>query len=148
MRTAGLGIGPNDDLELQIDRPSETFADVGGMERVKDEIRIKIIHPLEHEELYRAYGKPIGGGILLCGPPGCGKTHLARATAGEISASFLAVGLADVLDMWIGKSEKRLHAAFEQARRRAPCVLFFDEVDALGANPGSSFYRRAAAAAW
>ena len=137
MRTAGLGIGPNDDLELQIDRPSETFADVGGMERVKDEIRIKIIHPLEHEELYRAYGKPIGGGILLYGPPGCGKTHLARATAGEISASFLAVGLAGVLDMWIGKSEKRLHAAFEQARRRAPCVLFFDEVDALGANRGS-----------
>jgi transitional endoplasmic reticulum ATPase len=132
-----LVIGPTDDLELEIDRPAETFAEVGGMERVKEEIRIKIIHPLEHEELYRAYGKPIGGGILLYGPPGCGKTHLARATAGEISASFLAVGLSDVLDMWIGNSEKRLHAAFEQARRRAPCVLFFDEVDALGANRGS-----------
>ncbi|HXD72003.1 MAG TPA: AAA family ATPase [Gaiellales bacterium] len=133
----GPAIAGTDDHELEIERPSQTFADVGGMERVKEEIRLKIIHPLEHEELYRAYGKPVGGGILLYGPPGCGKTHLARATAGEISASFLAVGLSDVLDMWIGNSEKRLHAAFEQARRRAPCVLFFDEVDALGANRGS-----------
>ncbi|HEY3763784.1 MAG TPA: AAA family ATPase [Gaiellales bacterium] len=134
----GVHVGvPADDFDLEIDRPSETFADVGGMERIKEEIRIKIIHPLEHEELYRAYGKAIGGGILLYGPPGCGKTHLARATAGEISASFLAVGLSDVLDMWLGNSEKRLHAIFDQARRRAPCVLFFDEVDALGASRSS-----------
>ncbi len=72
--------------------------------------------------------------ILLVGPPGCGKTHLARATAGEIQAGFIAVGINDVLDMWIGNSERNLHAIFEQARRQRPCVLFFDEVDALGAN--------------
>lgn len=70
----------------------------------------------------------------MYGPPGCGKTHLARATAGEVKASFLAVGINDVLDMWIGTSERNLHALFEQARRSAPCVLFFDEVDALGAS--------------
>jgi transitional endoplasmic reticulum ATPase len=117
-----------------LERPTISFRDVGGMDALKDEIRIKIIHPLEQPDLYRAYGKPIGGGILMFGPPGCGKTHLARATAGEISASFLAVGINDVLDMWIGTSERNLHELFEQARRARPCVLFFDEVDALGAS--------------
>ena len=70
----------------------------------------------------------------MYGPPGCGKTHLARATAGEIKAGFLSVGLNDVLDMWIGNSEKNLHELFEQARRARPCVLFVDEVAALGAS--------------
>jgi SpoVK/Ycf46/Vps4 family AAA+-type ATPase len=101
---------------------------------LKEEIRLKIIHPLTHPELYKAYGKAIGGGILMYGPPGCGKTYLARATAGEIHANFISVGISDVLDMWIGNSERNLHALFEQARSHAPCVLFFDEVDALGAS--------------
>jgi transitional endoplasmic reticulum ATPase len=122
----------NDDLELE--RPQLAFADVGGMERVKEEVRMKIILPLRQPELFKAYGKKIGGGILMYGPPGCGKTFLARATAGEVHAGFLAVGISDVLDMWIGQSEKNLHALFEQARSHRPCVLFFDEVDALGAN--------------
>ncbi len=117
-----------------LERPRSTFWDVGGMEPVKEEVRMKIIHPLAHPELYKAYGKTAGGGILLFGPPGCGKTHLARATAGEIKAGFLAVGINEILDMWIGQSERNLHEIFEQARRSRPCVLFFDEVDALGAN--------------
>jgi transitional endoplasmic reticulum ATPase len=121
-------------LDSDVERPKVTFKDVGGMEAVKDEIRMKIIHPLAHPELYAAYGKKIGGGILMYGPPGCGKTHLARATAGEIKSSFLAVGITDVLDMWIGSSERNLHELFEQARRNKPCVLFFDEVDALAAS--------------
>jgi AAA+ superfamily predicted ATPase len=116
------------------ERPTLTFADVGGMDAVKEEVRMKIILPLRQPELCKAYGKKIGGGILMYGPPGCGKTFLARATAGEVRAGFLAVGISDVLDLWIGQSEKNLHAIFEQARAHRPCVLFFDEVDALGAN--------------
>lgn len=124
-------------IEAEVDaleRPTINFDDVGGMKKVKDEIKIKIIQPLLHPELYKAYGKKTGGGILLYGPPGCGKTHLARATAGQINASFISVGIHDVLDMWSGRSEQKLHELFELARRRTPCVLFFDEIDALGAS--------------
>lgn len=114
-------------------KPSTTFADVGGMEGVKREIDLKIIQPLKHAELYKSYGKKVGGGILLYGPPGCGKTFIARATAGQIDANFINVGLSDILDMWVGNSEKQLASYFELAREKKPCVLFFDEVDALGA---------------
>ena len=119
---------------LDVERPGTTFEDVGGMDKVKEEVRMKIIHPLKHPEIYKAYGKKIGGGILLYGPPGCGKTHLARATAGEVGSNFIAVGISDILDMYIGQSERNLHAIFEKARSLKPCVLFFDEVDALGAS--------------
>lgn len=120
--------------DFQIERPRITFDDVGGMEQLKDEIGMKIIQPMQHPELYKLYGKAIGGGILMYGPPGCGKTYMARATAGQINAGFLAIGIHDVLDMWLGNSEKNLHGLFVAARRQRPCVLFFDEVDALGAS--------------
>jgi len=123
-----------EETSAALERPKIQFSQVGGMESLKEEIRLKIIYPLTHADLYRAYGKSIGGGILLYGPPGCGKTYLARATAGEIKAGFISIGLHDVLDMWIGQSERRLHELFERARRNRPCVLFFDEVDALGAS--------------
>ena len=129
-----VGDLPSESASAEIERPRVTFADLGGMEKMKEEIRMKIILPAQHPEMFAAYGKKAGGGVLLYGPPGCGKTHLARATAGEIRAGFMAVGISDVLDMWIGQSEKNLHALFEQARSHRPCVLFFDEVDALGAN--------------
>ena len=99
---------------LGMQKPSVKFSDVGGMEEVKKEIELKIIKPFQHPELYKAYGKKVGGGILLYGPPGCGKTHIARATAGEVNANFLSVGINDVLDMWIGNSEKNLHNIFIQ----------------------------------
>ncbi len=125
---------PEPPLHNEIEQVKISFKDVGGMEKLKEEIRLKIIHPLQKPEIYKAYGKKIGGGILMYGPPGCGKTHLARATAGEVNAAFLSVGLHDVLNMYLGQSEQNLHGLFELARRYAPCVLFFDEVDALGAN--------------
>lgn len=120
-------------VQIEPEAPTISFNDVGGLEALKEEIRLKIIHPMQHPELFAAYGKEVGGGVLLYGPPGCGKTFLARATAGEVHSPFLAVGIHDVLDMWLGQSERNLHAIFEQARRKRPCVLFFDEVDALGA---------------
>jgi SpoVK/Ycf46/Vps4 family AAA+-type ATPase len=123
----------DDNVIDEVEESSIDFSSVGGMDNVKDEIRLKIILPMTNKDLYAAYGKKVGGGILMYGPPGCGKTHLARATAGEANAKFINVGLNDVLNMWIGQSEQRLHQIFEQARRCAPSVLFFDEVDALGA---------------
>ena len=118
----------------KLEKPAINFDHVGGMNKVKEEIKIKIIQPLQYPEHYKAYGKKIGGGILLYGPPGCGKTYLARATAGQINAAFISIGIHDVLDMWIGSSEKKLHEIFELARRQTPCVIFFDEIDALGAS--------------
>ena len=128
--------GPPGDLRASdlIVTSNVTFTDVGGMASVKDEIGMKIIQPLLHPDLYKAYGKKIGGGILLYGPPGCGKTHMAKATAGEIKATFISVGISDILDAWLGKSERNMHRVFEVARQNTPCVVFIDEIDALGAN--------------
>ncbi len=116
-----------------LEKPNVKFADVGGLENIKKEIDLKIIKPLENPDLFAAYGKKIGGGILLYGPPGCGKTFLAKATAGEINAGFINVSLNDILDMWHGNSEKNLHNIFSKARENTPCVVFFDEIDALAA---------------
>uniref|UniRef100_UPI00404B97EB AAA family ATPase n=2 Tax=Flavobacterium sp. TaxID=239 RepID=UPI00404B97EB len=123
-----------DDDDRFLEKPAVNFNDVGGMDLVKKEIELKIIKPLLHPELYKAYGKKVGGGILLYGPPGCGKTFIAKATAGQVNAKFISVGLSDILDMWIGNSEKNLHDIFELARNNTPCVLFIDEIDALGAS--------------
>jgi SpoVK/Ycf46/Vps4 family AAA+-type ATPase len=109
-----------------------TLADVGGLEEVKGRLDAAFLAPLRNPELRRYYGKSLRGGLLLYGPPGCGKTFLGRAVAGELGAGFFAIGLNDVLDMWLGESERRLHEAFQEARRAAPCVLFLDEIDALG----------------
>ena len=123
------------DLGLaDFDKPKLSFRDVGGMDALKEEIRMKIIYPLQHAELFKAYDKKVGGGVLLYGPPGCGKTLISKATAGEIKANFIALGLHQILDQFLGNSEKQMHEVFELARKNAPCVLFFDEVDALAAD--------------
>ncbi|MFD8972306.1 ATP-binding protein [Streptomyces sp. NPDC059593] len=117
-----------------VDAPGAVrLADVGGMEEVKDRLEAAFLAPMRNPELRRLYGKSLRGGLLLYGPPGCGKTFIARAVAGELGANFLTVSLSDVLDMWIGASEKNIHDIFETARRQAPCVVFLDELDALGA---------------
>lgn len=108
------------------------LADVAGMEQVKRRLNLAFLAPLRNPEMMKMYGKTLRGGLMLYGPPGCGKTFIARATAGEMGARFVSVGLADVLDMYLGQSERNLHEIFETARRNAPCVLFFDEIDALG----------------
>lgn len=115
-------------------KPQLNFSGVGGMEALKEEIRMKIIYPLQHAELFKAYDKKVGGGVLLYGPPGVGKTLISKATAGEIKANFIALGLHQILDMWIGGSEKNMHEVFELARQNAPSILFFDEIDALAAD--------------
>jgi SpoVK/Ycf46/Vps4 family AAA+-type ATPase len=114
------------------ERPKVTLGDVAGLEDVKKRLELSFLGPLRNEEIRKLYGKSLKGGLLLYGPPGCGKTYIARALAGELGAHFLSIGLTDVVDMWLGQSEKNLHEVFQTARRQKPCVLFFDEIDALG----------------
>lgn len=117
---------------VESEKPKETFADVGGLEEVKKKIRMNFILPLQQPEVFAAYGKQAGGSLLLFGPPGCGKTFLARAVAGEIEANFLHIELQSILSMYAGQSEHNLHDIFEKARKSKPCVIFIDEIDALG----------------
>jgi len=112
--------------------PKTTFDDVGGMEDVIQRIRMNIIYPFKNPEVFKKFKKRPGGGILMYGPPGCGKTHIARATAGECGSTFMAISITDILSKWLGESEQRLHQLFELARRRSPAVIFIDEIDAIG----------------
>jgi AAA+ superfamily predicted ATPase len=109
-----------------------TLADVAGMTEVKQRLEAAFLAPMRNPELRRLYGKSLRGGLLLYGPPGCGKTFIARAVAGELGAHFMHVSFADVIDMFVGQSERNIREMFGVARRSAPCVLFVDEVDALG----------------
>jgi transitional endoplasmic reticulum ATPase len=122
------------ELDTVLAPPEEpvTFADVGGLEEIKDQVRKRIILPFQKPSLFQKFKKRVGGGLLMYGPPGCGKTLLARATAGECKAKFYNVAISDILDMYIGESESKLHALFEKARSSPPAVIFFDELEALG----------------
>ncbi len=102
------------------------------MAEVKARLEAAFLAPMRNPELRKLYGKSLRGGLLLYGPPGCGKTFIARAVAGELGASFMAVSFADVVDMYIGQSERNIQEIFATARRHAPCVVFLDEVDAIG----------------
>ncbi len=113
-------------------RSQVTFAQVGGLESLKEAARMKIILPFQKPELFAKYGKKAGGGLLLYGPPGCGKTHFAKAVAGECGAAFFNVGIHDILNLYVGNSERNMRRLFETARSNKPAILFIDEIDALG----------------
>jgi len=121
-----------------VSAPTLKFQDVGGLADVKEEIKNKIVYPLKNPEMARKYGRTISGGILLYGPPGCGKTYIAKATAGECEASFFNVKATDLLSPEEGITEKRLHSIFERASRNTPAIIFFDEVDAIAGSRSSA----------
>jgi len=114
--------------------PEITFADVGGLDDVKQAIKMKIIKPFLTPGLFEKFKKKSGGGLLFFGPPGCGKTFIARATAGECKAHFKPVRITDILDPYFGQSEQNISAIFSVARAQKPCILFFDEIDSIGFN--------------
>jgi len=122
----------HEDRAFDVEKSAVTLADVGGMQEVKKRLELAFLGPLRNPELRTLFGKSLRGGLLLYGPPGCGKTFLARAVAGEMGAAFISLSIVDVLNMWVGSSERNLHDLFQSARSHAPCVLFLDEIDALG----------------
>ena len=109
-----------------------TFSDVGGLDELKKQANIKIIQPFKNPELFKRFSKSAGGGLLLYGAPGCGKSYFARAIAGECGAAFYNVGIEDILDMYVGESEKNIKTLFDTVRANRPAVMFIDEIDALG----------------
>ena len=127
-----------------VETVTATLADVGGMQSVKDRLTMAFLAPLRNPEIRKLYGKSLSGGLLLYGPPGCGKTYIARALAGEVGAAFMNVRISDILGHYIGDSENNLHDVFETARACAPVVLFLDEIDAVGMrrSPSSASYMR------
>jgi AAA+ superfamily predicted ATPase len=124
--------GPGEPGAYDAEQAGLTLADVAGMTEVKQRLEAAFLAPMRNPDLRRLYGKSLRGGLLLYGPPGCGKTFIARAVAGELGAKFITVSFADIIDMFVGQSERNIHELFEIARRNAPCVLFLDEVDAIG----------------
>jgi SpoVK/Ycf46/Vps4 family AAA+-type ATPase len=128
--SASAGIDQADAYDAE--QAGLTLADVAGMTEVKQRLEAAFLAPMRNPDLRRLYSKSLRGGLLLYGPPGCGKTFIARAVAGELGARFITVSFADIIDMFVGQSERNIHELFEIARRNAPCVLFLDEVDAIG----------------
>jgi SpoVK/Ycf46/Vps4 family AAA+-type ATPase len=116
----------------EVEEPRTTLADVGGMPTLKRWLRTAFLSSLRDPQMRRLFGRSLRGGLLMYGPPGCGKTFLARAVAGELQASFLRIDLAHVVDMWLGYSRRSIHEIFETARASAPCLLYLDQLDAIG----------------
>merc|ERR1712193_401463 len=124
--------------EMTVEVPNVSWADIGGLEKVKAEIRETIQYPLEYPEQYEKFGMNPSKGILFYGPPGCGKTLLAKAVANECQANFISIKGPELLTMWFGESEANVREVFDKARQAAPCVLFFDELDSIAKARGGS----------
>jgi transitional endoplasmic reticulum ATPase len=124
--------------ETVVEVPNTTWEDIGGLEGVKRELQELIQYPVEHPEKFEKFGMAPSKGVLFYGPPGCGKTLLAKAIANECQANFISVKGPELLTMWFGESESNVRELFDKARGSAPCVLFFDELDSIAVQRGSS----------
>eukprot|EP00899_Mesostigma_viride_P025513 jgi/Mesvir1/6146/Mv00847-RA.1 len=124
--------------ETVVEVPNVTWDDIGGLENVKQELQEVVQYPVEHPEKFEKFGMSPSKGVLFYGPPGCGKTLLAKAIANECQANFISVKGPELLTMWFGESEANVREIFDKARQSAPCVLFFDELDSIASQRGSS----------
>lgn len=122
---------PSSLRETVVEVPNVSWDDIGGLEGVKRELRELVQYPVEHPELFEKFGMEASKGVLFYGPPGCGKTLLAKAVANECQANFVSVKGPELLTMWFGESESNVRDVFDKARSAAPCVLFFDELDSI-----------------
>lgn len=134
--TAMLEIQPSVIREFFIEIADTTWADIGGLEEAKQALREAIEWPRDHAELYDQARVSPPKGILVAGPPGCGKTLLAKAAAHEVNANFLSVKGPELISKWVGESEKAVREVFKKARQAAPCILFFDEIDVIAQKRG------------
>ncbi|KAF5177980.1 Atp-dependent zinc metalloprotease ftsh [Thalictrum thalictroides] len=124
--------------ETVVEVPNVSWADIGGLETVKRELQETVQYPVEHPEKFEKFGMSPSKGVLFYGPPGCGKTLLAKAIANECQANFISIKGPELLTMWFGESEANVREIFDKARQSAPCVLFFDELDSIAMQRGSS----------
>jgi len=137
-RTALAGTNPSALRETVVEVPNVTWEDIGGLEGVKKELKETVQYPVEHPEKFKKFGLQPSKGVLFYGPPGCGKTLLAKAIANECQANFISIKGPELLTMWFGESEANIRELFDKARQAAPCVLFFDELDSIARARGSS----------
>jgi transitional endoplasmic reticulum ATPase len=128
---------PSSLRETVVEVPNVTWDDIGGLEQVKAELQEMVQYPLEYPEKYEKFGQNPSKGVLFYGPPGCGKTLLAKAIANECQANFISIKGPELLTMWFGESEANVRNIFDKARQAAPCVLFFDELDSIAKARGS-----------
>jgi transitional endoplasmic reticulum ATPase len=136
---AALGVcNPSALRETVVETPNTTWDDIGGLENVKRELKELVQYPVEHPEMYHKFGMEPSKGVLFYGPPGCGKTLLAKAIANECQANFISIKGPELLTMWFGESESNVRDVFDKARQAAPCVLFFDELDSIAKARGGS----------